>query len=507
MVIDEASEKYIEDWRGKGSLKDPAEAQFRIDSAKEELHNFLASLARPAIPEPAAQQSHTDQSGDSKMMEQKTDAETGEVVTIPIPEQDELSDIPTEMRETVTKEIQAFRDRSNRRDMERLRKEEEIEQAEKNRANAARINSVGSVGTSTNNIPLGPRDRSVQGAPIGPKAFQGAQIPRDYQKGVSFVNGNGVASAFTPEEEDSDASDGELERRRQEKKNAELEKIYLDQERRWLNRERSRTAALEREKQRDDEENENIGKEKAAMAHRLKEWNDDVEASRLAEEYYKDRSMWLRNRSAFRAQEQEADDRDRMIEERSQARLRDKKDREMGVADQFLARQAAELESRADMPREPQRFKMSLGTAAQKSQTGQRRNVAEVEGLLEDEEENEAGAKRSLVPITFDSSAPGAGLSEEERQQAARQLAQEIPSDRAGLWSWDVKWDFVDDTLIVEQLRPFVEKKIVEYLGVQEQMLVDVVEEAVRRRSKPDDLVQNLEGVSALFLSITNYVC
>merc|ERR1711964_586309 len=45
----------------------------------------------------------------------------------------------------------------------------------------------------TNNIPLGPR--GVPNAPSGPKL--GSQIPRDYQKGVSFVNGSGINGAAT----------------------------------------------------------------------------------------------------------------------------------------------------------------------------------------------------------------------------------------------------------------------------------------------------------------------
>ena len=465
-------------------------------------------MSRPAIPDPHnTQNGHTDRDGDSAVqdVEKKTDAVTGEIVTIPITVEDELSDIPTEMRETVAKEIAAFRDRSNRRDMERLKKEEEMEQAEKQRSNAARINSVSSPIGNANNIPLGPRERGVQGAPLGPKGLQGVQIPRDYQKGVSFVNGTGLngVNGLNQDDEDSDASDEELERRKREKKNAELDKLYLDQERRWLNRERSRTAAVEREKKRDQEEAQNIDKEKAAVAARLKEWNDDVEASRKVEEYYNDRSQWLRNRAVFRAQETETDDYDRAAENRYLARMQEKRDKEMGVADQFLVRQAEEMETHAEMPREPQRFKMSLGTAAaQKAQTAQKRTMADVEGLLEDEEDAAGtSTKRTLVPISVDNSTQGAGLSEEERQQAARQLAAEIPSDKEGLWNWDVKWDFVDDAVVTEQLRPFVEKKIVEYLGVQEQMLVDVVEEVVKKRGKPDELVHELEGVSLIRIS------
>jgi len=118
--------------------------------------------------------------------------------------------------------------------------------------------------------------------------------------------------------------------------------------------------------------------------------------------------------------------------------------------------------------------------------------VAEVEGLLEDEEEVDT-SKRTLIPIKFDSITRGSGLSDEERDQAIRQLAGDIPSEKDGLWSWDVKWDSVDETVITEKLRPFVEKKIVEYLGVQEQLLVEVVEDHIRKRGGPTELVEQLE--------------
>ena len=92
--------------------------------------------------------------------------------------------------------------------------------------------------------------------------------------------------------------------------------------------------------------------------------------------------------------------------------------------------------------------------------------------------------------------AEASGLTDEERAQAARQLAADIPSDKEGLWKWEVNWEFVDESVLGEQLKPFVEKKIMEYLGVQEQMLVEVVEEHIRKRGSPQELVEQLEGVS-----------
>lgn len=509
VMIDDSSYNYLERWEASRGDQDPIQAQLRLDNAKTTLARVLADLANPSAPIRTNDLSTVDRDGDYAMEngEEKPDAE---VVTIPLSADDELSDIPAEMRETVAKEIQSFRDRSTRRDMERLRREEELEAMERRRnmgqSRPSRLASPplsapsGPAG-GANGIPVGPRDRGIINAPSGPKGYTESQMPRDYQKGVAFVNGSGINGAGTAglidrEGEDSDASDEEIEQRRQEKKDAELEKLYQDQRRRWLNREKSRTAAVEREKGREKEEQGHKEIEKEAVAKRLREWNDDAEASRKAEEYYLDRSLWIRNRTVFRTREANLDDMDRNTEDKEKARDVQQKEQARGMADDFLNRQAMELDIKA--PREPQRFKLSLGAAAQKAQaaaTG-RRTVAEVEGLLEDEEEADSSAKRTLIPIKFDSAADALGLTEEERKQAARQLAGEIPSDKEGLWKWPVKWEFVDETVLSEELKPFVEKKIVEYLGVQEQMLVEVAEEHIRKRGQPQALVEELEGVS-----------
>ena len=488
---------------------DPAQAQMQLDHARSGLQAVLADLCHPSQPIPKDEMSGIDRDGDLAMDNDGAVGANAEIVTIPINVDDELSDIPADMRETVAKEISAFRDRSTRRDLERLRREEEMEAQERARnsigTRPSRLASPpisapsGPSGAVTNGIPVGPKDRPLN-APSGPKAF-GQQVPRDYQKGMSFVNGSGVGGASNGwadrEDDDSDASDEELERRRRAKKEAELEKQYLDHERRWLNRERSRTAAIEREKDRDREEDGRLLSEKQAMATRLKEWNDDVEASRKIEEYYLDRRLWIKNRTAFRSRETAIDEADRAAEMRETARDHQQRERAGVMADDFLDRQAEEMQIKGP-DREPQRFKLSLGAAAQKAQTNTqpRRTAFEVEGLLEDEEEEDSKEKRTLIPIQFDSAAEAAGLTDEERAQAARQLAQDIPTDKDGLWQWDVKWDFVDEAVISDQLKPFVEKKIVEYLGVQEQMLVDVVASQLRKRSGPQELVEQLEGVS-----------
>ena len=521
MVIDDSTYNYLEQYQASRGDQDPIQAQLRMDAAKSSLASVLAELANPSAPLQPTHLSNVDYEGDMSMQngEEKNDEE---VVTIPLTVDDELSDIPAEMRETVAKEIAAFRDRSTRRDMERLRREEELE-AQERRKNMAQprpsrlasppLTAPSGPAGGANGIPVGPRNSGVPNAPSGPKGYQGSQIPQDYQKGVTFVNGSGIngagaAGLINREDEDSDASDEEIERRRNEKKEAEQEKLYQDQKRRWLNRERSRTAAVEREKARDKEDELRQEAHKETMAKQLREWNDEVEQSRKVQEYYMDRSLWIRNRAAFRGKEASDDALERAAEEREKAREMQEREQARGMADDFLNRQAIELDSKAQAPREPQRFKLSLGAAAQKAQAAasNRRTVADVEGLLEDEEEADTSAKRTLIPIKFDSAADALGLTEEERAQAVRQLAADIPSDKEGLWKWPVKWEFVDETILGEQLKPFVEKKIVEYLGVQEQMLVEVVEDHIRKRGAPDPLVEQLEGVSLSRFDV-DYIC
>ncbi|KAH6659075.1 hypothetical protein BKA67DRAFT_543491 [Truncatella angustata] len=487
--LDENTTNYLESYvQGRSN---ESEAEARLSAAIGALKQTVRNFFYPSL------KTGADADGDVAMGNTGQGGENVEVVNIPLAQEDELADIPAEMRETVAAEIAAFRERSIKRDLERLKREEELEAMERQRAAGNRPSRLASPppGAGSNNTPLGPR--GVPNAPSGPKG-QKTDLGKDYNRSVNFVNG-GITNGglvLNREDEDSDASDDELERRRVAKQQSETEKLYLDAERRWLNRERTRAAALERERERDETDDAHVEKNREAMLDRFKHFDDDAEASRKKEEYYADRSAWIRNRTAFRAREIAADDADRAAEEQDQASEEADREQARGMADSFLNEQARESEQRQPRPgvAAPQPFKLSLGAAAQRAQAQraapQRKTVAEVEGLLEDEEED--NKKRTIIPIKFDP-ADAAAMSSEDREQAVRSLAQEIPNEKDGLWQWDIKWDFLDEGVIRDKLRPFVEKKLVEYLGVQEELLIEVVEEHLRKHGKPAELVETLE--------------
>ena len=111
-----------------------------------------------------------------------------------------------------------------------------------------------------------------------------------------------------------------------------------------------------------------------------------------------------------RQEEEARDESDRRAEQSERRREKADLERARGMADSFLDQQAEEMEkSKVEAAPAPQPFKLSLGAAAQKAQASrgaQRRTVAEVEGLLDDEEadtttKRTASTCRSILMLDF----------------------------------------------------------------------------------------------------------
>jgi hypothetical protein len=515
VVVDEQSQKYIEEWTSKRNEDDDAR-QFRLDGCKEDMRQSLTSITNTdSFMANATMNGNAVDTTNGADGEHK-EGESAEIVNIPLTQQteDDLADVPEDMRATVAAEIKNFRERSSRRDLDRLRQEEEMELKERQRAAGSRLNRLaspprGGAPGSSNGVPLGPRDRTTgpSGAPSGPRGHRG-QMPSDYANGVTFVGANGVANGISLNREDEDAeeSDEELESRRRKKREEELEKQYLDQERKWLTRERVSGSARQRDRENEAKSNEQKERQKEVMLERLRKWDDDEENRLGHEEYYVDRSAWLRKRGTYRDAEARRDDADRANElrEASSQQARDADSR--GQADAFLDQLDSDIATRstAQPAASGGAFKLNLGAAAKNKVTAAasaaaptaKRTVADLEGLLEDEEDAAAtGRKTALKPLADTSTLPtnGADLSDEDRAAARQQLAAEIPSDVEALFAYKVRWASLSSDNIETQIRPMVEKKVVEYLGVQEELLVHAVVDGIKNHRAPEELVGELE--------------
>lgn len=473
----------------------PADYEFKIETAKDDLDDFMISLKAKIAANGG------DGDGDIRMGDGQGDHI--EQINVPPSTEDELSDIPAEMREMVAAEIASFRDRSTRRDMERLRREEEQEAAERNRSRPNRLATPPLGGT--NGIPIGPRDRTVQGAPSGPKGYRGAQMPKDYADGVSFVNG------IKDEYEYDSASDGEVEMRRHARRDDELEQMYLEQERHWLAKEKAHFSAVERQKKEEESAIALKDANRQALATRLANFDDEAEMRKPTHLYYKDRKSWHRERRMIRGDERRRDDKDRREEDREMAAVQRRADAAKDMADDFLAQQAEEMSARHAINssrREPGRAGFSLNFGASAGNGGRdvkvddlgkqdlkRSGNLDIELLLDDNEGDPAGPGAERKPLRpMAPAADGEKLTDEERAEAIRELAAVIQTwDKETLFEWPIKWDSLSEDVIENHVKPRANSLIYQALNMEEDMLVELIVDVVRERGSAEEMVSTLE--------------
>ena len=143
-------------------------------------------------------------------------------MTVLISGDDDPSAMPNVQRETILKEIAAFRERSNRRDRSKMWFEEE-EKARSNKerdTSPAQAESKREVKTSQDG-PDEKKGRAMsESIPSGPAADR-RRGGREYHQQVRFRTDKN-------REDDEDVPDEELERRRQERKRRDLDSAFND---------------------------------------------------------------------------------------------------------------------------------------------------------------------------------------------------------------------------------------------------------------------------------------
>jgi RNA-binding protein 25 len=219
--------------------------------------------------------------------------------------------------------------------------------------------------------------------------------------------------------------------------------LFTERERRWLLREKSRADALDREKSKEEERENKLAQRKEIAIRKFAEFDDDATRSH---EYYYDHGSWAKARYSFRRRELEDDRRDAQEEQEEE-------------------KQPIPVQQRTTANG---KISLSLGGApAKKPETGKSRAWTE-------EEEEEDQPSRALKPLP-------------------RFLESEIPSDNEKLFEWPVKWEHLDGSILGDILRPFVTSNVVEYLGVQEDDLIDFIMQHIASHKPPQSLVKELE--------------
>ncbi|KTF79063.1 hypothetical protein cypCar_00024070 [Cyprinus carpio] len=127
----------------------------------------------------------------------------------------------------------------------------------------------------------------------------------------------------------------------------------------------------------------------------------------------------------------------------------------------------------------------SAGSPGQPSVAKRKKLVVEsVFNRFDDDEVDEAPRKRKLVPLDYEDeekgvdmsvAAGGKGVNTEEKRKHIKSLIEKIPTAKPELFNYPLDWSVVDTSLMEKRIRPWINKKIVEYIGEEEATLVDFV--------------------------------
>ncbi|KAK3041781.1 hypothetical protein RJ639_000297 [Escallonia herrerae] len=77
----------------------------------------------------------------------------------------------------------------------------------------------------------------------------------------------------------------------------------------------------------------------------------------------------------------------------------------------------------------------------------------------------------------------------------AKQLIDTIPKTKEELFSYEINWAIYDTNGLHEKMRPWISKKIMEFLGEEETSLVDYIVSSTRQHVKASEMLERLQAI------------
>jgi RNA-binding protein 25 len=118
-----------------------------------------------------------------------------------------------------------------------------------------------------------------------------------------------------------------------------------------------------------------------------------------------------------------------------------------------------------------------------KTMIKQQKSIQPINQLFQDEEEEQMS---QLKKQRIDS---------EERKRAVKKLVESIPVDRDELFAYNIDWTQLDSTLMDKRIKPWINKKIIEYIGEEEATLNDFICSKIQQQARPEKLLEEIKVV------------
>uniref|UniRef100_A0A5S6R622 PWI domain-containing protein n=1 Tax=Trichuris muris TaxID=70415 RepID=A0A5S6R622_TRIMR len=345
-----------------------------------------------------------------------------------------------------------------------------------------------------------------------------------------------VANASKSRISEADEDDA-YERRRVERKIREKEAAFRERLAKWENRERRKAA----EKQ---EKAAKLAQLAAVEGHDrqvLKMFLEDYDDSKSDDQFYRGKALEMRLRDYKEEMEWDARDRQKEKEELEQLK-KEIANGKNGKEDDGTASsgggwrpvctpadESAPAETapkkRSSSSKESVNASTASGTVnfslatssssqpigfaglklgASTTTTAAASTTPAVPHFFAEDETQEKPPTRKLVPLEYteeerraliDAPYSGVQLSAEEKRKVAKIIIEKIPTSKEELFAQEILWDYVDSYVIERRIRPWVGKKIVEYIGEEEVSLVDFICQKVKQRATPQEILDDISMV------------
>lgn len=95
--------------------------------------------------------------------------------------------------------------------------------------------------------------------------------------------------------------------------------------------------------------------------------------------------------------------------------------------------------------------------------------------------------------------------SQEEKRKHIKSLIEKIPTEKNALFAYQLDWSAIDNNLMEKKIRPWINKKIIEYIGEPEPTLVDFICSKVMAGSQPQVILEDVQMVFELRFLVCSF--
>lgn len=126
-----------------------------------------------------------------------------------------------------------------------------------------------------------------------------------------------------------------------------------------------------------------------------------------------------------------------------------------------------------------------------------KRKKFDIKDVFNQDDEDMPVKKRRLPLPGKDRTSSGAGKEKggEDKRKNIKNLIDRIPTTKAELFAYPIDSSLVNNVLMEKRIRPWISKKIVEYIGEPEPTLVDFICSKVLLGSEPESLLSDVQMV------------